>query len=131
MKKIAVAIIAVMVLSSVALADLDLSSFSYEDLLSISQQVSFEIMSRPEWKEITVPSGQWVVGKDIPAGFYSISPTEKGGYLRIRSADGKLLLGQGVRKDSDAFWKYELKDGYTVEIENGSLIFGPAKSLGF
>lgn len=131
MKKIVALIIVFMLVASVALADFDLSALSFDDLLSLSAQVNAEIMSRPEWKETTVPSGQWVVGEDIPAGFYSISPSEKGGYLRVRNESGKIIISQGIRKETDAFSKYELKEGYSVEIENGSLIFAPAKSLGF
>ena len=113
-----------------ALAD-DLSSMSFDDLMALRQQITAEIMSRPEWKEVTVPSGAWKVGLDIPVGVYSIHPTEKGGYLRILSDSGKVLISQGVRKEADAFGKYELKDGYVVEIEDGSLMLAPPISLGF
>ncbi len=131
MKKFICLLLVLCVVPIVALSDVDLSSMSYEELVELNKNVIAEILSRPEWKEIVVPSGQWVVGKDIPVGFYSISPTEYGGYLRIKDERGKMLISQGIRKETDAFWKYELKDGYTVEIETGSLIFAPAKSLGF
>ena len=88
-------------------------------------------MSRPEWKEVTVPGGEWVVGEDIPAGEYSISPTKMGGYVHIYDAKGKTLVSQGVRKEDNSIGKVELLDGYVVKIENGSVIFAPPKGLGF
>lgn len=131
MKKLIAIVLALIILISVAIADFDISALSFDELLLMSKQVTAEIISRPEWKEVTVPSGQWVVGEDIPAGFYSISPSGKGGYIRVRNESGKLLLSQGIRKESDVFAKYELKDGYTIEVEDGSLIFAPAKTLEF
>lgn len=107
-----------------------MSDFTYEELLAIQRLLSLEAMSRPEWKETTVPSGTWIVGVDIPSGNYSISPTERGGYLRIRR-DGYLIITQGVRKEEDAFWKFELKEGDEVEITSGSLVFAPPRGLDF
>lgn len=118
--------------SGCALADVEtgLSGFTYDELLSLQRLLSLEAMSRPEWKETTVPSGTWIVGIDIPSREYSISPTQRGGYLRI-TRGGKALITQGIRKEEDAFWKYELKEGDVVEVTSGSLIFAPPRGLDF
>ena len=133
MKKFLVMILVVCLLVPIAAADggIDLSALSYAQLVDLQQRISAEIVTRPEWKEVTVPSGTWAVGKDIPAGEYSIAATKTGGYLRIRDEKGKLLQGCGIREEEDRIGKVELKAGYTVEIERGSLIFAPAISLGF
>ena len=132
MKKLLILAI-VLFMIPIAEADdgIDLSALSYAQLVDLQQRISAEIVTRPEWKEVTVPSGTWTVGKDIPAGEYSISATKTGGYLRIRDERGSLLQGCGIREAEDRIGKVELKEGYTVEIERGSLIFAPAISLGF
>ena len=131
MKKLICLLLILCLFPVIALADVDLSSMSFDELVQLSQSVTMEIMSRPEWKEVTVPSGSWYVGKDIPAGDYSVYPTSKGGYIRVLNENGKTLITQGLRKETDIFGKLELKDGYTVQIEDGSLIFRPAVGLGF
>lgn len=133
MKKFLVMLLVVCLLIPIAAADdgIDLSALSFDQLLDLQQKVTAEIISRPEWKEVTVPSGTWTVGRDIPAGEYSISATKTGGYLRIRDERGSLLISNGIRNEEDRIGKVALKEGYTVEIERGSLIFAPAISLGF
>lgn len=129
MKRFFVLLLACLLICASAAAEL--STMTIDELRQLQNEINAEIRSRPEWKEVTVPSGTWSVGSDIPAGVYSIRPTEKGGYITILRDDGKMLITQGIRKDDDAFGKFELKDGYTVEIESGSLIFGLPISLGF
>lgn len=132
MKKLLIfAIVLFMIPIAAADDGIDLSALSYAQLVDLQQRISAEIVTRPEWKEVTVPGGTWTVGKDIPAGEYSISATKTGGYLRIRDERGSLLQGCGIREAEDRIGKVELKEGYTVEIERGSLIFAPAISLGF
>ena len=130
MKKLLCIIMILCMIPVISLAD-DLASMSYDDLIKLSRQVTAEIMNRPEWKEVTVPGGTWIVGEDIPVGTYSIMPTKTGGYVRITDAKGKLVISQGVRKEETSIGKIELLDGYIVEIENGSVIFTPPKGLGF
>ena len=131
MKKIISFALAIMILFSFACAEFDLASLSYEELISLRSAVESEIISRPEWKEVTVPSGRWYVGSDIPAGSYSVFPSSYGGYLRVKDQSGRIVANGGIRTMDQAFGKLELLDGYIVEVENGSLIFAPAKGLGF
>lgn len=108
----------------------DLSSLSFEDLVALQRAVVAEIMSRPEWKEVTVPGGEWVVGVDIPAGVYCISAGKSGGYIEVKNGQRSVLI-QGIRDEAHKIGRIELLDGYVVEIERGSLIFSPAVGLGF
>ena len=131
MKKLIIAVLIAVLIPVIALADVDLGSMKFDDLIALQKKIVAEIMSRPEWKEVTVPGGRWVVGEDIPAGTYSIMPTKMGGYVRIQSPDGKLIISQGIRKEENSIGKIELLAGYIVEVENGSVIFAPPKGLGF
>jgi len=130
MKKILILILAVCMIISVAAAETDLQSMSYDELIRLQQEIVNEIISRPEWKEVKVPSGSWTVGKDIPAGEYSLSAGNGGGYIKIRR-NGRSIVSQGIRDKDDTFGKIELIDGDVVEIERGSIIFAPPIGLGF
>lgn len=129
MKRFLSLLLILVCITGIAAAE-DLSGLSFDELLALRSAVEHEIISRPEWKEVTVPSGTWYVGSDIPAGIYSISATSSGGYIRIRR-NGRLIISQGIRDDANKFGRIELVKGDTVEIERGSLIFAPAKGLGF
>ena len=82
MKRIAAFAAAALLLFSQALAAVDLSSMTLEELIALRQQISLEIASRPEVKAVTVPVGVWEIGKDIPAGHWTIT-MEKGHALSI------------------------------------------------
>lgn len=131
MKKLMCITLILCVLPVIAIADVDLSSMTYDELLALRDQLNIEIFSRPEWKEVTVPGGQWSVGKDIPAGAYSLHPTKEGGFVTIYNENGKLIISQGIRDEENVIGKIELLEGYSVEISRGSLIFAPAIGLGF
>lgn len=53
-----------------ALADVDLSGMSYEELVDLYSNVRLEMIKRPEGEE-NILSGIYMVGQDIPAGRYS------------------------------------------------------------
>ena len=130
MKKIICILLLVCMTACAAAESVDLAGLSFDQLLELHQKVTAEIISRPEWKEVTVPSGSWTVGKDIPAGSYSVNPGKEGGYIRV-SRNGRKIISQGIRTASDAYGKLELLEGDIVEIERGSLIFSRAIGLGF
>lgn len=72
MKKI-ICIIMILLLSPVfALAEVDLSGMSYQELVALKEQINLAIWNSKEWQEVTVPQGIWEVGKDIPAGKWTV-----------------------------------------------------------
>ena len=76
MKKILPLILLVSLLLSVhvaiAEADFDFTSYSYEQLIGIKEQLDAEITTRPEAGERILQPGQYVVGKDIAQGVYDV-----------------------------------------------------------
>ncbi len=140
MKKVFALILVIVFLLTAAMADtLDLSSLSYEQLRDLQRLISAEIVKRPEWKEVTVPGGEWVVGYDIPAGNYSISLYPGASYTNVfvwgekkgdYSLGGGLLLNSRVKVDDPKIGKVVLYTGNVVEL-SGPVIFAPAVSLGF
>ena len=131
MKRTIALLLILVCVAATAAADTDLSSMTFDELVALNKAVVMEIMTRPEWKEVTVPGGTWIVGKDIPAGTYSITPTDSGGYIEITDKSGNSIVNQGIRNMENAIGKVELLDGYVVYIERGSVIFSPAIGLGF
>jgi hypothetical protein len=133
MKKIFAIIFVIVAIATVAYAATDLSSMSFDELMNLRNDLNAEIMSRPEWKEVTVPPGTWYVGEDIPAGTYSIK-SEFCGVTVWREAkddydNNGLYYCEVVKKDSPC-GKIKLDKGMVVEI-NGEVIFAPPMSLGF
>lgn len=131
MKRTIALLLILVCVAATAAADTDLSSMTFDELVALNKAVVMEIMTRPEWKEVTVPGGTWFVGKDIPAGTYSITPAKGGGYIEITDKSGNSIVNQGIRNMENAIGKVELLDGYVVYIERGSVIFSPAIGLGF
>lgn len=66
-------LISVLLLTGSAAADpVDLSGMSFDQLVALRDQLNLAIWNCQEWQEVTVPAGVWIVGKDIPAGHWSI-----------------------------------------------------------
>lgn len=139
MKKLTALVLSLILLTSVSLAEVDLSSYSYDQLLELNRQVQFEIMSRPEWKEVTVPMGNYVIGEDIPAGKYTLTaaPGQSGnvvvwGKEPYNYVDGGGLIFNEIigYKEGDVIGRIELNKGNILEI-GCSVIFSPYKGLGF
>ena len=115
---------------SVAAADLDLSGMKYDELIALQRQLVAEIMSRPEWKEVTVPAGKWEIGEDIPAGKYSITAASSSIFVDIKTKNGGDFLFQYLSKKGDAIGKVTLEKGYSLDI-SGPVVFAPVALLGF
>lgn len=135
MKKVICIIIGLLlVLSSVAIAEVDLASMSFDDLIALQKQLVAEIMSRPEWKEVTVPTGSWKIGDEIPAGTYSISTASIMASIQIWSqepnSDYNGFIDIKTCGKDNPIGKIEFKEGQYIEIST-SVIFAPPVSLGF
>ena len=65
----------------------DLSGLSFDDLVSLREQLNLAIWNSQEWQEVTVPEGVWTVGQDIPAGHWSIRVAAKHDYFYVSCFD--------------------------------------------
>lgn len=133
-KLLALSLILILALPA-ALADgVDLSSMSYDELTALRSQLEQEIMSRPEWKEVQVPPGNYVAGVDFPAGRYTVE---------LRSSNtGSLIFS--VYQDEKAETIYSkmymvsmdnptasitFKEGNFLVLTSGSLWLKPYRGL--
>lgn len=139
MKRILAVSLALVLLCSCALAEIDLSSYSFEELAALRDQCQLEMMKRDAWQEVTVPQGLWEVGVHIPAGTWVIRCADIGrdSYLL---AECDIRWGKG-KPNNDNFWDYSNNKGeaeifnpnnenyegqtseYIVELAAGDFIF--------
>lgn len=128
-KLIALVLVALSLIPMVAFADVDLSGMSFDELVSLNGKLLKEIVSRPEFKEVTVPTGNYTVGEDIPAGTYSLGLASGtfGSMIQINDYQGVY----SVSSSDPAVGKVALKDGDSIKITMGSMVFKPYVGLGF
>ena len=152
MKKLfALILTAVFLCSTAYAAEIDLSGLSFAELLELQQRVIMAMWETDEWQEVTVPAGAYEIGKDIPAGHWTITPVDG---QTARVCWGSKLDSSGTEIDysdtlalehitspTDSYAKYndvasvswKLTDGSYLVIENASVVFTPftGHSLGF
>lgn len=126
MKKVLAAVLALVLVCSVALAEgIDLKAMSVDDLIALKTQIAGELMSRGEIKSVPVPPGEYICGVDIPAGSYRITAYKmllivKNGYEDMNTIDAGESIG-----------KFTIKEGDTVSITGGTAEFEVYSGLGF
>ena len=75
MKKLLVLVLALMLCAS-AVAEIDLSGLSFDELVELRDSALRAMWDCEEWQEVTVPQGVWKVGEDIPFGHWTITPAK-------------------------------------------------------
>ena len=128
MKRLFILILAALILAGSAAADsIDLSSMSYDELVALREQLNLAIWNCQEWQEVTVPEGTYIIGKDIPAGHWSIRTlADKHEYFNIFYFDvpdefgrkpglGAKLLSQSI--GSPGFSGFGEVNSETVDID--------------
>lgn len=134
-----------------ASAQVDLSGMSLEELVELKDQVDMAIWQSAEWQEVEVPQGVWEVGRDIPAGKWTIScnagefamilvgnQLEDGG-AKVKAYPNKASAtiynpgGKYFQAGRQTALTVELTDGDYVEISVSTAIFSPysGKALAF
>lgn len=136
-------VLVLLVVSSAAAEDIDLSGLSFDQLVQLQTRITMELMQRDEWQEVTVPAGIYLVGRDIPAGKWNIKSSDpKYSFMMTWSktlgADKNSLERDDVYNyhavhNGDAY-ALELTDGFYLMIDGAvPVIFSPftGHSLGF
>lgn len=154
MKRIITLLLALILCPSFALAQVDLSGMTYDELVALKDQINLAIWNSAEWQEVEVPYGVWTVGKDIPAGKWEIKVSENAVEAFIKWGDvldetgldysfkGKITEYELLQSASYQYRKtnstdrviWDLKEGTYFFVDSGSVIFSPYSgqpSLGF
>lgn len=150
-----ISVLLLMMFASCAFAeDIDLSGLSYAELVALKDRINLAMWESNEWQEVTVPDGIWEVGKDIPAGTWTVSVPGRS-YLWVRYGDKLSRNGMEVSASSigllfqkniagpdsifhsdgdSSFINITLEEGFFFQVDGGSVIFTPytgKPSLGF
>lgn len=153
-KLLTVILILALAVPAAAFADLpDISNLSYDELVQLKDSINLAMWNSQEWQEVTVPQGLWIVGKDIPAGTWTVKCAIEG-LASVVFGDTLNETGTDVKysqyyhselvvspdyerfeKDKDiAEYTFTVKDGDYIRIDHASVIFTPntgKPSLGF
>lgn len=127
MKKLTTLILALaLILAPAALAEIDLSGMSFDELVDLQRQITAAIMQTDEWQEVEVPAGTYVVGDDIPAGRWTIkAATDEGSAVTLAGPNNHPYYAEFLDLDENVAVNWTFEDGMTLEIEYGPAIFTP------
>jgi hypothetical protein len=138
MKKIVALLLAVLIClgSFPTFADVDLSGYTQEELLTLRDIINKELLKRGIEKEVIVPIGTYEVGVDIPEGIYRVKPAKSGAGIRVYENISCSYYDFFISEylsfyDDESIGKLTLKKGNICVIEDGSLSFSPYQGLGF
>lgn len=144
MKRVLLIVFVVAVLiPSVCFCDsIDLSALTLEELSALRDRCQYEMMSRDNWKEVTVPIGVYKIGEDIPAGHWTMRAKKDSvmGFASITYCTALDQTGKSADIMNTAFWytstiafegselvdkasdDLDLKEGYII-IEYAPVVF--------
>lgn len=117
-----------LLLPVIALAEIDLSAMSVDELIALNKAVVMELMSRKDFKEVPVPAGTYKVGEDIPAGSYTVRAKQLAALITFEK-NGDYGDMYTIESDS-CIGKLTLEEGEAVQV-TGDVIFTPYAGLGF
>lgn len=136
MKKVIMLVLALVLAGSLALAEVDLSGMTFDELVDLRNQVDQAIWASDGWQEVVVPGGEYEVGPEIPAGKWTISTDSLMTMMDVyKSAEKKGdftgLEDSKVLSEGETY-NVTLKEGQYVTI-TGAVTFKPYTSaaLGF
>lgn len=103
---------------------IDLSQISNDDLVQLYQNIQSEFVNRGMEKSAHLPAGRYMVGKDIPVGTYIIkvrTGNKSSGIIAIYDEtlikeDDHLILYEFTSKNTEIDYRYELKEGYMLDL---------------
>ena len=149
MKKLIVLILILSLVPLAVLADVpDVSGLSFDELLTLREQVNLALWSCQEWHEVEVPAGFYSIGRDIPAGHWTITPAPDCRFNMCycdKANDSLSDVGRGwdsvngwngiisSKKNKDGSWKdpeyhhsvdLVMKEGWFIKL-SGPVIFTP------
>lgn len=149
MKKVILAIVILMlaVQPAIAASGVDISGLSFDELLALKQEINLALWASDEWQEVTVPAGVYEIGRDIPAGKWTIRPVDGDTaslYLGSALDESKTAISSAafmayeqITSPTDSYHKinniefvsWELTEGTYLVINSSAVIFTPFAGL--
>ena len=137
MKKILLFIMVGMLLSC-ALADVDLTGMTYEELIELRQKVDNAIWASDGWQEVSVPAGKYTIGEEIPEGKWTIKGDDVISLITVYKTKedfdnqtGNLITVMSISNGN--ICNLDLSAGQYISIDSGKVLFTPftGTALGF
>lgn len=130
-----------------ALADVDLSGMSFDELVALRNQIDQALLASDGWQEVSVPAGVYHIGEDIPAGKWTIRPAD-GQTTEVYYGAGLKNGGSSIddvydvvqiTSPDDSYAEYNdvasvswtLEDGSYIKVESSSVVFTPFSGNAF
>lgn len=136
MKKVVMLVLALVMVGAVALAEVDLSGMTFDELVALRKQVDQAIWASDGWQEVEVPGGEYEVGPEIPAGKWTVSADSLLTMMEVYSSEEKKgsfdgLIDSKVLSNNEPY-NVTLKEGQYVTLSD-AVTFKPYTSaaLGF
>lgn len=114
----------------------DFTGLSFDELIKVQEKLNTAIWASDGWKEVTVPIGIHLVGRDVPEGRWCITPSDPNvsAYIEygseldesgnsIKSSDTYCGLGKAPFQ---SYMIWNLVEGNYIEIKFSSVILSPA-----
>ena len=95
MKKI-ILLVFVLILAASALAEIDLTGMTFDELLQLRADVDAAIWASDGWQEVEVMEGVYIIGEDIPEGRWAIKCTNPSGGMYTLYPDKDAYLKGGA-----------------------------------
>lgn len=110
-----------MSICSVYAIDIDLSKYSDDEISELFSLLQQEMIDRKIVKQAKVPSGKYIIGKDIPAGKYVFTKVDisKGCSIWIYNDDSSTTLGNTVGSE---YIGYDKDEEYIAYLKDGNLL---------
>ena len=144
MKKFLALVSLLSLLAVPVLAEVDLSGMSYDELVALKDQLNLAMWNSKRWEEVVVSQGLWEIGKDIPAGHYTVKPLSGDictvTYGDTINADSASVIysdsiyrteslcdasAASYKKGNLEFTDIDAKEGCYIMVDDGSAIFTP------
>lgn len=118
MKKVVMLVLVLVMVGAVALAEVDLSGMTFDELVELRKQVDQAIWASDGWQSVQVPGGDYDVGVDIPAGRWTLTGVTSFSYFQVyKSRDLKDDIFAEIASES-----LEQNERYNVTLEDGQYV---------
>lgn len=132
MKKIAIVFLSLMIMVSMAQAEVDLTAYDTQELIELEQAIQTELSNRSDYTEANIHNGIFVAGKDIKPGTYAMRCTKptSGIVWYISVYDSEAAYEEGNRTFTlggtvQETIQINLEEGMVLKIDFGSGIIKP------
>lgn len=139
----------ILLITTNSLADFDINSLSFDELVALVNEAQMLMMKTDQWKEVKVPEGTYQIGRDIPAGYWTITAADNSivgiawgtatnesgiGIDFKHCIGGTTLTGRRTNMYNEGVTyqiSYNLEEGQFIDIMYGGVVFTPYQGNSF